>query len=149
MMNKKKENGMKQSQKLLLTWLIEDTRLFPVIGTYITPSDFTEEVYGRVAKILYEQFEETKTVNPAKIISMFESREDQREIASLFNAHIHNIETRADMEKALKETVVRIKKNSIDHRSANLAPTDMAGLQQLVADKRQLEQLEKMHISIE
>ena len=147
--NKKKENGMKQSQKLLLTWLIEDTRLFPVIGKYITPSDFTEEVYGRVAKILYEQFEETKTVNPAKIISMFESEEDQREIASLFNAHIHNIETRADMEKALKETVVRIKKNSIDHRSANLAPTDMAGLQQLVADKRQLEQLEKMHISIE
>ena len=89
------------------------------------------------------------TVNPAKIISMFESEEDQREIAFLFNAHIHNIETRADMEKALKETVVRIKKNSIDHRSANLAPTDMAGLQQLVADKRQLEQLEKMHISIE
>ena len=30
--NKKKEDGMKQSQKLLLTWLIEDPRLF-MIGT--------------------------------------------------------------------------------------------------------------------
>ncbi len=147
--NKKKEDGMKQSQKLLLTWLIEDTRLFPVIGRYIMPADFTEEIYSRVAAILYEQFEATKSVNPAKIISMFENEEDQREIASLFNAHIRNIETKADMEKALKETVVRIKRNSIDHRSANLAPTDIGGLQQLVADKRQLEQLEKLHISIE
>lgn len=147
--NKKKEDGMKQSQKLLLTWLIEDTRLFPIIGKYITPADFTEEIYGRVATILYEQFETTNTVNPAKIISMFENEEDQREIASLFNAHIRNIDTRADMEKALKETVVRIKRNSIDRRSADLSPTDMAGLQQLVADKRQLEQLEKLHISIE
>lgn len=147
--NKKKEDGMKQSQKLLLTWLIEDTRLFPVIQKFITPMDFTEDIYRRVADILFEQYETTKTVNPAQIISMFENEEDQREVASLFNAHIRNIETKADKEKALKETVVRIKQNSINYRSANLAPADMAGLQQLVADKRQLEQLEKLHISIE
>ncbi len=147
--NKKKEDGMKQSQKLLLTWLIEDTRLFSVISRYITPMDFTEEIYRKVAEILFAQYENTKAVNPAQIISMFESEEDQREIASLFNAHIRNIETKADMEKALKETVVRIKQNSISYRSANLGPTDLAGLQQLVADKRQLEQLEKLHISID
>lgn len=147
--NKKKEDGMKQSQKLLLTWLIEDTGLFPVIGKYVVPEDFTEEIYCKVATILYEQFTDAHEVNPAKIISMFENEEEQREVASLFNAHIRNIETKADMEKALKETVVRIKQNSIQHRSANLAPTDMEGLQQLVSDKRQLEQLEKLHISIE
>ncbi|MBO5372103.1 MAG: DNA primase [Lachnospiraceae bacterium] len=147
--NKKKEDGMKQSQKLLLTWLIEDTRLFPIISRYILPVDFTEEIYRKVAEILFSQFENTGTVNPAQIISMFQNEEEQREIASLFNAHIRNIETKADMEKALKETVVRVKQNSINHRSANLAPTDMAGLQQLVSDKRQLEQLEKLHISIE
>ncbi|MBO5303179.1 MAG: DNA primase [Lachnospiraceae bacterium] len=147
--NKKKEDGMKQSQKLLLTWLIEDTRLFVVISRYISAADFTEEIYRKVAEILFSQYENTGAVNPAQIISMFENEEDQREIASLFNAHIRNIETKADMEKALKETVVRIKQNSISHRSANLGPTDLAGLQQLVADKRQLEQLEKLHISID
>lgn len=147
--NKKREDGMKQSQKLLLTWLIEDTRLFAAIKEYITPEDFTEDIYCKVAKILFEQFYETGRVNPAKIISMFESEEDQREIASLFNAHIRNIDSRQDMEKALKETIVRIKRNSIDCRSAKLLPSDMAGLQQLVMDKRQLEELEKLHISIE
>ena len=30
-----KEDGMKQSQRLLLTWLIEDTRLFELIEEYL------------------------------------------------------------------------------------------------------------------
>ena len=147
--NKKKEDGMKQSQKLLLTWLIEHTELFLEIGDYIRPSDFTEEIYAKAAAILYEQFETTKTVKPAKIVGMFEEEEDQREIASLFNAYIPNIETKAELEKAVKETVVRIKRNSIDYHSAHLKPTDLSGLQKLVEDRRQLEQLEKLHISIE
>lgn len=147
--NKKKEDGMKQSQKLLLTWLIEHTGLFPVIGAYIRPSDFTEEIYAKAAAILYEQFETEKTVNPARIVGMFEEEEEQREIASLFNAYVPNIETKAELEKAVKETVVRIKRNSIDYHSAHLSPTDLTGLQKLVEDRRQLEQLEKLHISIE
>lgn len=147
--NRKKENGMKQSQKLLLTWLIEDTRLFSVLDGYITPEDFTEDIYRKAAEVLFQQFAENGEVNPAQIVSMFENEEEQREAASLFNAHLRDIETKEEREKALKETIVRMKQNSIQYRSANLAPTDLAGLQQLVADKRRLEQLEKLHISIE
>lgn len=146
---KKKEDGMKQSQKLLLTWLIENTALFAKISKYITPEDFTEEIYHKVAKMLFAQYEESGTVNPARIVSMFENEEEQREIAGLFNARIHKVETKDDMEKALKETIVRIKQNSIDHRSKALAPTDMEGLMKIVQDKKALEQLEKTHISID
>ena len=103
----KKEDGMKQSQKLLLTWL------------------------------------------PAKIVSMFPDEDAQKEIAALFNARIHEVESKEDREKALKETIIRIKQNSIKYRSEHLAPTDMAGLMQLVTDKRDLEELEKLHISID
>lgn len=49
----------------------------------------------------------------------------------------------------MKETIIRIKQNSIKYRSEHLAPTDMAGLMQLVTDKRDLEELEKLHISID
>lgn len=35
----KKEDGMKQSQKLLLTWLIENTGLYHKIKKYIAPKD--------------------------------------------------------------------------------------------------------------
>ena len=147
--NKKKEDGMKQSQKLLLTWLIENTGLFQKINKYITPEDFTEEIYHKVAEILFKQFQETGTVNPAQIISMFPEEEEQKEIAGLFNARIHQVETKEDKEKALKETIVRIKQNSINYRSEHLAPTDMQGLMKLVTDKKDLEELEKVHISID
>ncbi len=147
--NKKKEDGMKQSQKLLLTWLIENTGLFHKINKYITPEDFTEEIYHKVAEILFRQFQETGTVNPAQIISMFPEEEEQKEIAGLFNARIHQVETKEDKEKALKETIIRIKQNSIQYRSEHLAPTDMQGLMKLVTDKKDLEELEKVHISMD
>ena len=144
---KKKEDGMQQSQKLLLTWLIEDKSLFEIIRKYISPEDFTESIYKKAAEILFAQFMEGN-VNPGQIVSMFQSEEEQREIAELFNAKIHEIETKQDREKALKETIVRVKQNSIAVRSGGLDPTDMEGLQKLVRDKKQLENLEKLHISI-
>ena len=156
---KKKENGMIQSQKLLLTWLIEHTGLFPKIEKYISPEDFTEEIYHKAAEILYEQYRNTGTVNPAKIVSMFQNEEEQREIAGLFHATIRGVETEGDkenggysketFEKALKETIVRVKQNSIEYHLKNMAPTDMAALQRSVADKKALEELEKVHISID
>ena len=54
-----------------------------------------------------------------------------------------------DIEKALKETIVRVKQNSIEYHLKNMAPTDMAALQRSVADKKALEELEKVHISID
>ena len=147
--NKKKEDGMKQSQKLLLTWLIEDTRLFGVIKGLVTAEDFTEELYHRVATELFAQFEADGSVNPAQIISRFPEADEQKEIAGLFNARIHEIENKNDREKALKETIIRIKQNSIDYRTRNNNPTNLAAMMKIVEDKRALEKLEKLHISID
>lgn len=147
--NKKKEDGMKQSQKLLLTWLIEDTRLFGAIKGLITAEDFTEELYHRVATELFAQHEADGSVNPAQIISRFPEADEQKEIAGLFNARIHEIENKNDREKALKETIIRIKQNSIDYRTRNNNPTDLAAMMKIVEDKRALEKLEKLHISID
>ena len=144
----KKNDGMKQSQKLLLTWLIEYEGLYQKIKKYIAPEDFTEELYHKVAEILFTQFEETGTANPAQIVDRFLEEEEQKEIAGLFHARIHEVETREEMEKAVKETLLRVKKNSMDYRSAHLAPSDMEGLMKLVNDKKSLEELERMHISI-
>ena len=139
---------MDKSQRLLLTWLIEDVRLFQVVRPYIGPEDFTEEKYQRIAQLLYEQYDAGQ-VNPAKIISMFTDEEEQRQAASLFHTRIHEIETKQEREKALKETIIRIKDNSIAYRSRHLDPTDMKELQKLVADKRKLQEIQKLHMSIE
>ena len=147
--NKKKEDGMKQSQKLLLTWLIEDPRLFGKVEKLITADVFTEELYHRVAQDLFAQYDRDKNVNPAQIISLFQEEEEQKEVAGLFNARIHEVETKNDMEKALKETIIRIKQNSIDYRTKHADPTDLNALMKVVEDKRSLEKLERLHISID
>lgn len=147
--NKKKEDGMKQSQKLLLTWLIEDTRLFDTVKGLITADDFTEELYHKVAQEVFAQYEKERTVNPAQIINLFPDEELQKEIAGLFNARIHEVETKNDMEKALKETIIRIKQNSIDFKTENTDRMDLNAMMQIVEDRRALEKLEKLHISID
>ena len=145
--SKEKEDGHVKSQKILLTWLIEDEGIFNQIRRYITPDDFTGELYKKVAALLYEQYEE-KDVNPARIMNHFTDEEEHREVASLFHTKIRELTTISEQEKALKETIIRVKGHSIDTGAKNLAPTDIAGLQRLMEAKRELQDLEKLHISI-
>lgn len=142
-----KEDGMLQSQKILLTWMIEEESLFGMIRKYITPEDFTTELYRTVALLLYEQYEKGE-VNPAKIMNHFTDEEEHREVASLFHTKIRELTTKSEQEKALKETIIRVKENSIETATRNLEPTDIAGLQRLMESKRAVQDLQKLHISI-
>ncbi|MCI6466447.1 MAG: DNA primase [Faecalicatena sp.] len=145
---KPKESGILVSQKLLLTWMIEDVKLFGTIKKYISPDDFTEKLYRTVAELLYEQYEAGE-LNPAKILNYFTAEEEHREAASLFHTKIRELSTKEEQEQAIKETILRVKNNSIDYRTMHLEPTDMAGLQRLMEEKRKLDDIKKLHISIE
>lgn len=144
---REKEDGKKTSQRLLLTWLIEQKGLYEKISAYITPEDFTDPLYREVAEKLFEQLK-TGEVNPARILSAYEDAEQQREVAALFNATVR-VETKAELEKALNETILRVLRGSIEYRTAHLDPADMAGLQKIVADKRRVEAIGKLHISLD
>ena len=143
-----KEDGNIQSQKILLTWLIENEKIFAQIKKYITPNDFTKELYRTVANLLYEQYE-TGTIIPAKVMNYFTDEEEHREVASLFNTRIQKLETRSEQEKALKETIIRVKTNSVEETSRNWDAADIAGLQKMMEAKRALQDLQKLHISID
>lgn len=145
--NTEKEDGMLKSQKLLLTWLIENPGLFAQIKPYVGPDDFTTELYHTVAAMLFEQYE-SGALNPAKIINHFTDPEQQRETAALFNTSIR-VETKEEMNKALKETIARVMNNSIEYKTTHLEPTDIVGLQQIIQAKRRLQDIEKVHISLD
>ena len=139
--------GIKNSQKLLLTWLVEKPQLYRQISKYISPKDFTEGLYEKVADRLFEELEQGN-INPASIISMFEEEEDQREAASLFHTKLERLESTAEQEKALHDIVCAVKRNSYERDSAQLG-TDVAALNRVIAGKKQLEELAKTHISLE
>ncbi len=144
----KKEDGSLTAQKVLLTWMIDDSRLFGIISRHISPGDFTQPQYRTVAELLYEQYR-AGSLNPAKIINHFTEEEEHREAAALFNTRISRLTTPEEKVRAIKDSLLRVKSNSIDVRMKDLEPTDMAGLQRLMEEKRGLGELEKLHISLE
>ena len=140
----KRTDGTLQSQKILLTWLIEDTRVFDKIHGIIEPSDFTEELFKQVAEMLFIQYETEHIVTPAKIINYFESKEEQNEVASLFTTGMRGEMNEQEQKKALEETVFRIKKNSLELQSKEaIEKNDIEALQNII---REQASLQKLHI---
>ena len=139
-----KDEGVVKSQKLMLTWLIEYPSLYPVVKKFLKKEDFSTELYETVAGLLFEQYDAGER-NPARIINHFTEPEEQREAASLFNTTIQ-VETNADREKAFKETMGKILSYSLEQRTARLDPTDMKGLQEMIANRKKLSQIQKIQV---
>lgn len=142
-----KEDGHIRSQKILLTWLIDREELFDQVSRYVTPEDFTVELYRKVAELLYEQHAKGE-LNPAQIMNYFTEEEEHRAVAALFNTRIKELTTAGEQEKAIKETILRVKEYSIETATRNLDPTDIQGLQRLMSAKKAVQDLHKLHISI-
>lgn len=141
---KKKEEGIQQSQKILLTWLIEDVSLFDKLDGILSSTDFREEPYHQVAEMLFEQYKKDGQVNPAKIINSFTDKEEQNEAAALFHSNLQENMSLKEKEKAWNETVIRIKKESLDYQ--NRHATDIQELQRIMKEQAMLQ---KLHISLQ
>ena len=148
---KKKESASDTSQKLMLTWLVTYPKIFDKVAQYLTPEDFVVPLYQEVAQMLFQQREEGE-INPARLLNSFPDSEEQREVASLFNATIH-LETQQEQDQAFADTLLRIKQESLAEKNRNWDPSDLQGLQKLVKAKKELEDLgrkrRELHISFE
>ncbi len=142
----KPEEGMKQSQKILLTWLIDDIKAFEKIKGIIGPEDFTEELYREVANMLFAQYEQEHAVNPAKIINKFVSKEEQTMVAELFTTEVGALMSDAERKKAFADTVVRVKKASLELAQKHaIENNDIAALQDIIVQQRDMA---KLHSSL-
>lgn len=140
------QDAVMRSQGLLLTWLVEEPQVYQKIKKYILPEDFTEEPYGKAAQHLLADLEKG-VCEPASIISLFSDEEEQRKVAALFNTKLPPMENISDKEKALKDVVVAVKRNSYEESTKKLAQ-DVNGLNRVIEGKKALEELTKTHISL-
>ena len=148
---KEKEDGYEKAQKLMITWMVNVPDLIKELDAYLKPEDFVTPLYREVVKMLRKQYQEGE-VNPARILNEFPDGEEQKKIASLFHAQLP-LETKEQKKQALSDVICRIKENSIAWRTEHLDPADMAGLMEIMEDKKQLENLKgrkvQLHISFE
>lgn len=142
--NKKEsgEDGIAQSQGIFLTWLSNHPELFEKTKEIISAEDFVDEPYHQVAEMMYEQFYKDGAVQPAVIISRFQSREEQSLVAGLFNKEIRELTRDEEQRKAVNEVIRSIKRYSLDYRSRHV--TDLNELQHLIEEKKRLQTLQIM-----
>ncbi len=148
------EEGLKTAQRILITWLSEEPEIYPKISEYISPSDFTDELYAKVAKKVITGIENANLI-PASIISEFEDEEEQKIVASMFNTGISGPEgniiengSKLDREHALKEILIKVKENSYEYNSKKLS-SDVAALDDVIKGKKQLERLRGIQITLD
>ena len=141
------EENDKRTQRLLLTWLVEEPQVYPKIARFLSPQDFTEELYRRVADKLFEGLEKGE-VNAAAIISLFPEEEEQRQVASLFNTKLVEMESQKEKEKAFHDILLSVKRISYEYNSAHLG-SDVEALGRIIEGKKALEELSKTHISLD
>ena len=132
---KKKEDGVRQAEKILLTWMIEDAGIFEKVKEYISPQDFVNPLFKDVADKLYAQYE-SGSLNPAAIISTYDAEETHSEVAAMFSMELDNRLNHNEREKALNDTVLKVKNNSIQYQIDQTA--DLAQIQQLYTMKNKL-----------
>ena len=150
-----KTDMIKEAQKLLLTWYVEDERLFKVLKDIISAEDFIDPLYNKAATILFSQYDVDGKVVPAKIINAFESKEEQTEVALLFSTSIGQVTnndgstedfmnlTSAEKETYLNQLVKNIKSYSIEDKMRN--SIDMKVFQECSKMKAELQ---NMHITL-
>ena len=139
-----KDDGIKKSERLLLTWLIENPSLFDKIDGIISPEDFTENLYRQTAEMVFAGHA-AGNLNPASILNHFINDEDTyREVAALFHASLKESLNNEEQKKAFSETVMKIKKNSLDVASRNAK--DIGELQRIIKEQAKIRTL---NISLE
>lgn len=139
---KKKEDGIRQAEKILLTWMIEDGDIYDKVSEYIQPDDFIDPLFKDVASKVYEQYE-TGSVNPAAIIGSYSDGDMHSEIAAMFSAELSESLSKSEREKTLNDTVLRVKKSSLDYKLEHAA--DAKTMQDIIGRHMKLNNI---HISL-
>ena len=139
---REKDDGIRKAQGMLLTWIADDVRIYNKIKEYIQPKDFTDDVYRKVAQVMFDQIE-NGNFNPATILNNFNGDEYHSEVAKILNTDIlkENADNR-DRERAINEIVKTIKDNSLKQM---MNSPDMNVMNNYITE---LKLLNNMHISL-
>ncbi|GMQ62711.1 DNA primase [Vallitalea maricola] len=140
--NKNSEDGIILAQKSILTLVANNYDIYKIVKKYLKVTEFLDEFYRKVAKEVYEAYENSKKVEYAVIINKFMELEDQKKVAGIFNKKIL-FENKLQLEKIINENVKLIKAANIDANSRIINNTNE--LQKLILAKRELQGL---HISL-
>lgn len=141
---KKDKNDTNKPQKLLLTWLVNDTNLFRVLDGIIDENDFIDEDYKIVAKALYDQYRSTGEVKPAAIVNIFDDIDKQRLVGEILQTELEFETSFEEKERAINDVVRKTKNDRIEFELSQ-CQDDIQKMMDLI---RMKSDMSKLHISL-
>ena len=140
---KKREKAQQgdKAEKTLLSWLCKKPELRSEAANEITASDFGNEMNRTIAEQLFKMYD-AKIYNPVSILNRFEESSEKSEAAAIIEGAMLP-EREEDIYKAVREAVFIVKEAALKRKAEKINPTDMAALQELMQDKKKLEELKK------
>ena len=100
-------------------------------------------VYQKVAQAVYQFIDLNGEIVPGQVINLFQEKDEQNLVASIFNSDISGIDDKNARAKALNDTIIRIKRYHLDELSRSVQ--DLGELQKIIRLKSELQNL---HISL-
>jgi DNA primase len=140
------EDGAKKNQRLLLTWLTDEPGLYPKVIKYVSPEDFSDDLYRRVAGELFEGLK-SGGFSPAAILDHFQDETEHARVAEMFNTNLVDIETRDQRKKAFHDIIYGVKLAGYERQKKELKPDDPQYLIKTIQGKKDLEKLSHTEIS--
>ncbi|MCR4843292.1 MAG: DNA primase [Eubacterium sp.] len=138
-----KYDGIEKSQDLLITALTEHPGLYPQIKDYLSPEDFTGEVYQQIARVLFRKLGEGP-VSPAVIMESVGDERIQNVVARMFNSSSIRELSPGDLEGALRQTLAKIKMSSPNTGGGE----GMSAAQKAIADKKLLQKINTLSLNV-
>ncbi len=140
------EDGARKNQRLLLTWLTDEPQIFSKVTKWVTPEDFSDDLYRSVAKELFAGME-SDNFSPAAILDRFTDEEEHRQVAEMFNTNLIEIETPDQRRKAFHDIIYGVKQAGYERQKKELKPDDPEYLTKTIQGKKDLEKLAHTEIS--
>ncbi len=139
---RKTESGTIVAQKLLLSWCVEEPAYMERLMAVLAPEDFDEGAYRTVAAMCMEEYRQNGRIDTAKLISRFESKEEQTLVADMCSTVLHESAGVEERRRAFADTVVKVKQRSLEEaRRKALEANDAKELSRIMLEKKQLTKL--------
>ena len=142
---KRPEDLSLRSQRLLITFMSSEERMFLAVRRYVEPEEFTDPLCRKVAEFLEEQ-QKKGHLNPAALFQYFTEEEDQQNLSAMLHGTPLALSGKEEEKKALQETILRVKQSSIAYQMTHMDPNNVEMLQKIIQKRREME---KLHISLD
>ena len=106
-------NKLEEARQSILYILSTNINIYNKLKNYIKPEDFLDDLYVRLAKIIFEYNENNKVIYPAEIVLKFQTPEEQKQISKVFMLKL-DFSNNDKLEKIINDQLKIIKKAYFD-----------------------------------